>query len=318
MLNEVEYIRPDDLREFGKEWNANLVRIPFGGMQTRIARADYGAWIAERCAALDTLLPVCEEAGLKVCLDLHAPPGGRSFGPDDWAMPLFRDADLQDEFVKTWQLLAERYKDNPTIIYYDLLNEPHEGNPFAAAPGLLSWRDLAVKTIRAIREIDPDTKIVFEPHECDADRGILNLAPLPVPGVVYSIHVYYPHTLTHQGVIKGAEIGPVYPGMIDGVYWDKAKLRDYWRHAINFAETNKAEIFVGEFGCIRWAPDNSAYNYLRDCIEMFEELGWDWTYHAFREWNGWNVEYDTNKDNAQPVKTPTDRELLLKKWLLKN
>ncbi len=37
-----------------------------------------------------------------------------------------------------------------------------------------------------------------------------------------------------------------------------------------------------------WAP--GAGEYLRDCIDIFEEYGWDWCYHAFREWEGWSVE----------------------------
>ena len=320
MLNEADRIRPEDLREFGKDWNANLVRIPFGGMYTQIALQDYSAWIAEQCAALDTLLPVCEEAGLKVCLDLHAPPCGRTFGPEDWTMPLFRDNALQDEFVKTWQVLAEHYKDNKTIIYYDLLNEPSEGNPFTAAPGLLSWRDLAIKVAKVIQAIDDTKKIVFEPIEDNYQW----LEPLPLSNIVYSVHVYTPHVLTHQGVIETAPVGVSYPGLITGVYnwpdayWDKTTLRDYLRHAINFALDNGVEMFVGEFSCVRWAPDNSAYNYIRDCIELFEELGWNWTYHAFREWSGWSVEYDDVYKSATPVSEPTNRQLLLQEYFAKN
>ena len=47
-------------------------------------------------------------------------------------------------------------------------------------------------------------------------------------------------------------------------------------------------MFVGEFSAIAWAPN--AEGYIRDCISIFEELGWDWTYHAFREFDGWSVE----------------------------
>ncbi len=39
-----------------------------------------------------------------------------------------------------------------------------------------------------------------------------------------------------------------------------------------------------------WA--SGAEEYLRDCIGIFEEYGWDWTYHAFREWPGWSVEHE--------------------------
>ena len=79
-----------------------------------------------------------------------------------------------------------------------------------------------------------------------------------------------------------------------------------------------AQIYVGEFSAIRWAPDNSACRYLRDCISLFEEFGWDWSYHAFREWNGWSVEHGPEKEDTKPAKTPTDREKLLREWYAKN
>ena len=69
---------------------------------------------------------------------------------------------------------------------------------------------------------------------------------------------------------------------------------------------------------IRWAPENSAYNYLRDIIDIFEEYGWDWSYHAFREWNGWSVEYTEDKNNNAPAPEPTNREILLRSFFEKN
>ena len=39
-----------------------------------------------------------------------------------------------------------------------------------------------------------------------------------------------------------------------------------------------------------WAP--GAERYLADLISIFNEYGWDWTYHAFREWPGWSVEHE--------------------------
>ena len=51
-----------------------------------------------------------------------------------------------------------------------------------------------------------------------------------------------------------------------------------------------AKIYCGEFSAAAWAPGADAWR--RDCIDLFEEYGWDWTYHAFREWNGWSVEHE--------------------------
>jgi hypothetical protein len=58
--------------------------------------------------------------------------------------------------------------------------------------------------------------------------------------------------------------------------------------------------------------------YLSDLIDLYEENGWHWDYHAFREFQGWNVELIGDKDHPQPSPVPTDRQLLLMKWFKKN
>ena len=46
-------------------------------------------------------------------------------------------------------------------------------------------------------------------------------------------------------------------------------------------------------------------------IALFEEYGWDWTHHAYREWDGWSVEDDSDPQDHQPVKQTTDRKAVL-------
>ena len=69
--------------------------------------------------------------------------------------------------------------------------------------------------------------------------------------------------------------------------------KDYLRGVLkpvrDFQLKHGARIYVGEFSAVAWAP--GAEKYLEDCIALFEEYGWDWTYHAFREWKGWSVEH---------------------------
>ena len=57
---------------------------------------------------------------------------------------------------------------------------------------------------------------------------------------------------------------------------------------------------------------------LADVIAICEEHGWDWSYHAFREWQGWSVEHGPDPANTQPVAEPTDRQKLLREWFGKN
>lgn len=101
------------------------------------------------------------------------------------------------------------------------------------------------------------------------------------------------------------------------------KAYDQWlqsalKPVIEFQKAYGVHIYIGEFSAIRWAPDNSAYRYLKDLIDIFEAHGWDWTYHAFREWDGWSVEHGPDRKDRSPSKTPTDREKLLREWFGKN
>lgn len=122
---------------------------------------------------------------------------------------------------------------------------------------------------------------------------------------------------THQGVFKS---GPsvVYPGTIDGEFWDKARLETVLKPVLDFQRKYGVHIYVGEFSAIRWSPQNSGYRYLKDVIDLFESYGWDWSYHAFREWSGWSVEHNDNRQDNQPSATPTERQKLLKEWFAKN
>jgi hypothetical protein len=96
------------------------------------------------------------------------------------------------------------------------------------------------------------------------------------------------------------------------------RLREEVLPAIEFQKAFNVQVYVGEFSVIRWAPGDSGYHYLRDVVELFEEYGWDWSYHAFREWDGWSVEHGPDRNDHRPTKTPTRRMELLLSWLAKN
>ena len=110
----------------------------------------------------------------------------------------------------------------------------------------------------------------------------------------------------------------MYPGVIGAHRWDKERLREAMQPAIDFQRDYNVHIYVGEFSAIRWAPDHSACRYLRDLIDLFEQYGWDWSYHAYREWDGWSVEHGPDRNDRKPTTTPTERRKLLLGWFAKN
>ena len=309
-------LKEADFITLGRDWGANHVRwqLLWNGFPHSPADngdlAAYDAWLEGELKRLDGLLPVCEKLGIKVLIDLHTPPGGRT---ESLQCRIFADRNCQEKFLELWNKIAQRYKGNRTVWGYDLLNEPAEG---ALAEGLMNWQELVTEAAKNVRKIDPGHAIIVEPIGGDPNE-LENLDPLPVPDVVYSVHMYLPHAFTHQGVY-GTPTGRVYPGKIDGREWNKETLRKALQPVREFQKKYGVHIYIGEFSAIRWAPDDSACRYLSDCIDIFEENGWDWAYHAYREWSGWSVEYGPDpKDNA-PSKTRTSREQLLRAWFAKN
>lgn len=302
----------ESLKVFAEEWNGNLVRwqLNFSSPTSE----EFFDYLAKACDQFDKMIPLLRKYGVRACLDLHSEPGGFN---EDYIMRIFIDERFSDMFVDIWEYLAKRYAGEKVIWGYDLMNEPVDGIPSAGGYHI-SWRDLAERAARKIREIDPEAVIVYEPANYASLRAFKDLEPLDLPNVVYSCHEYQPVPFTHQTVMKEFTEPLVYPGEINGERWDKERLRQTMAHVREFQLKYGAPIFVGEFSAIRWAPENSAYNYLKDVIEIFEEYGWDWTYHAFREWDGWSVEHTTDRNDSAPASAPTDRELLLRHYFEKN
>jgi endoglucanase len=298
-------------------WNVNLIRwqlnwVPMKQAEEWARDLDaYDRWLAGALAECDKALAACERHRIKVLVDLHTPPGGRANGG---VCRMFQEERYQDKLVAVWDRIARRYKGREVVWAYDLLNEAVEGT---VADGLLNWRDLAAKAAQTIRTIDPGKPVVFEPGPWGGPDGFDVLEPLGLDRVIYSFHMYRPHSFTHQGV-SNDKIGIAYPGRIDGEFWDKERLREEMLPAIEFQQAFNVQIYVGEFSVIRWAPGDSAYNYLRDVIDLFEEYGWDWSYHAFREWDGWSVEHGPNRNDHRPTKEPTKRKGLLLSWFAGN
>lgn len=308
----------NDIIYLGKEWGANHIRwqLIWGGFPNSPAdNGDldaYDKWMSGELKRLDNLLPVCEQVGIKVLIDIHTPPGGRNKASE---CNIFYEKRFQNNFIKWWEVIARKYRDNKTVWGYDLMNEPV--SPAVVGEGCLDWNELAFETAKRIRAIDPEHAIIIEPEPWGGPESIRNIIPLPLKGIVYSVHMYQPHNFTHQGVYND-RVGIVYPGIIDGKYWDKNRLRVALQPVLDFQRKYDVHIYIGEFSATRWAPGRSAYNYLADLIEIFEEYGWDWAYHAYREWDGWSVEHGPDKKDRSKSKTPTDRELLLRSWFSLN
>ncbi|MBR4612098.1 MAG: cellulase family glycosylhydrolase [Kiritimatiellae bacterium] len=266
------------------EWGVSLVRFQIVKDDSATFNirdmAAYFRWLDLNLDRIEReILPRAAAREIRVAVDLHTAPGGAN---RDAEANMFFEPEFADAFVEAWRRIATRLRGIPGIYGYDLCNEP-----FQVRESPETYWTLQCRAAAAIREIDPGATIIAESNEWDSPETYANMEPLPFDNVIYEAHMYLPLLYTHQGIQEN-ERGLVYPDPAKGL--GKEWLRERLRPLREFQLRHGVRIYIGEFSAVAWAP--GAAEYLRDCIDIFDEYGWDWTYHAFREWLGWSVEHE--------------------------
>lgn len=296
----------EDLRAL-RGWGANLAEIPVSNV--------YGptppyAFQSENLAKLDRAVKAAEEAGLFVALTCREGPGRPDFNR---SQEIWREAPAQEAYANMWREIAEHYRGRASIVGYDLMCEPHPDND--ANQPLGDWNALAKKITAAIRQVDTKTPILINSIGWAYPQTFNVLRPTGDPRTVYTVHFYDPHYYTHQKppdkvVYPGFRV----PGKPDAP-WDKALIEAHLASVVAFQKQYRVPIFVGEFGCARYAP--GVEQWLRDQIDLYERCGWSWAYWAFREWDVMNIERTADPtDKTNHPDTPLLR--LFKRYFAKD
>src|SRR6266436_2123553 len=119
------YITDEDIK-FIKQAGFNSVRVPFS-YRLLVAQDEAQRLEGVGYELLDRVVGWCKREGLYVVLDLHAAPGGQTGDniDDSGGYPfLFENSESQELTVNIWRKIAARYRNEPIVIGYDLLNEP--------------------------------------------------------------------------------------------------------------------------------------------------------------------------------------------------
>ena len=145
-------------------------------------------WIETGFILVDNLLEWCEENNMYLILDLHAAPGGQGFGSDindyDPNLPsLWESEENKNKTIALWGQIANRYKDEPWIGGYDLLNETHWDL------GENELRDFYIDVTNEIRIYDDNHIIFIEGNGYANDFS--GLTPPWDDNMVYSFHKYW-------------------------------------------------------------------------------------------------------------------------------
>jgi len=109
----------------------NTVRLPFW---YRNLQTEDGTWRDKPFKRIDWLIEQAGRRGLYVILDFHGTPGGQSDSHTTGRIRKKEENGIETKFwgskknlrrtTEIWKRVAKRYKGNPTVAAYDLINEP--------------------------------------------------------------------------------------------------------------------------------------------------------------------------------------------------
>lgn len=151
--------------------NMNFVRVPVYWMDFALKDGTLRTDSYSGFSKLDWLINECQQYGIYILIDFHGAPGGAN----GWASSgqagsipteLFvGDSETvkwnQQLTLKIWSAIASRYKDNPTVAAYGLLNEPVLS--FSSDENLNNIKyNFYNQIYETIRTIDSNHIVIFE------------------------------------------------------------------------------------------------------------------------------------------------------------
>lgn len=167
----------------------NSVRIP---LNWRLFVTETAPWRMEGpgWALLDRVVGWCREERLCAIIDLHAAPGGQTGSniDDSRGRPLlFEDPAAQRLTIELWQAIARRYRDEASVLGYDLLNEPiaHYFDSERLNPRLAAFYR---RLVPAVREIDAQHVIFVGGAQWNTQFA--GLGPPFATNLAYTFHLY--------------------------------------------------------------------------------------------------------------------------------
>jgi hypothetical protein len=177
------YVTEDDMR-FLHEAGLNSIRIP-------LHYKFFTPGNEEGFQRLDRVVGWAKKYGLYVILDMHCAPGGQTGSniDDSWGYPwLFESAEDQELTIRIWKRIAQHYRDNPTVLGYDLLNEPIPHFPQLRKynPAL---EPLYKRITAEIRQVDVHHVIILGGAQWDTNFTVFG-APFD-SNVMYTFHKYW-------------------------------------------------------------------------------------------------------------------------------
>lgn len=262
------FTEPD--AEYIHSLGLNLVRIP---INYHLFEDDMNPGVIKEgsFAYLDSVIERCARHQIYTIIDLHALPGSQnqhwhSDNPTHVAS-FWIHKDFQDRALHLWEVIAKRYKDQPWVAGYDLINEPAEPTGQKLFPYYKRLHD-------AIRKIDTDHILFLEGDKYAVDFSKFN--------EIWDNVVYTNHDYATPGFISGGD----YPGYTRDRYYDKDTLENDFLKKSEFMFSHHVPLWVGEFGPVYTgdsSKDEMRYQVLKDQLAYYNKYKVSWCIWLYKD-----------------------------------
>jgi aryl-phospho-beta-D-glucosidase BglC (GH1 family) len=217
---------------------------------------------------------------MHVSFNLHRVPGFCVNAGFNEPYNLWKDEQAQKALYTHWEMWAKRFKNvSEKKISFDLINEPclredmnDQFGPKTILPGEL-YRKVVKGCLDVIHKENPNRLVVADGNL----KGGLVTPELLDLKVAQSCRGYYPGVVSHyraSWVWKNPDDAPmpVWPGTIDGKYYDRKSLEEYYRPWAEIIEKGVG-VHCGECGCYRETPHPVFLAWISDVLGVLTENG---------------------------------------------
>lgn len=152
--------------------------------------------------------------------------------------------DHEERFLAIWKQVAERFKDYPEALYFELLNEPHD------KLDVDRWNQLVPKALAVVRRTNPTRKVVIGPADWNSVNALQSLVlPQGDENLIGTFHYYSPFQFTHQGAgWTGGNANEWLGTTWTGTPAQRQAVINDLDKALSWSVENRIPVYMGEFG----------------------------------------------------------------------
>jgi len=162
-----------------KETGAMIVRIPIHPVAWRERTPE------KYLKLLDEAVEWCTDLGMYVMIDWHSIG---NLGMEVFQNPMYNTS--KQETYEFWRTIAQHFKGNNTIAFYEIFNEPTTYRGQLGSMSWAEWKDINEKVINLIRAFDTETIPLVAGFDWAYDLTPIINEPINAEGIGYVTHPY--------------------------------------------------------------------------------------------------------------------------------